>query len=97
MLITVKLVRRVASVGCALALALGGAVALAPAASATPQGCFYYVLEHKPDADTQVTQDACEIGAAGGKEAFQSCYHLLREDYVPAVIAGNACRKAAQE
>ncbi|MFB7911943.1 hypothetical protein ACFC1T_36470 [Kitasatospora sp. NPDC056076] len=92
-----KLVRRVAAAGCTLALALGGVVALAPAASATPQGCFYYVLENKPDADAQVAEDACLLGAAGGQQAFQSCYHLLREDYVPAVIAGNACRKAAEQ
>ncbi|MFD9689618.1 hypothetical protein ACFWXO_28110 [Kitasatospora sp. NPDC059088] len=92
-----KLVRRVAAAGCTLALALGGAVALAPVASATPQGCFYYVLENKPDADTQLVEDACSVGAAGGQEAFQGCYHLLRDDYVPAVVAGTACRKAAQE
>ncbi|WP_051830191.1 hypothetical protein [Streptomyces novaecaesareae] len=62
-----------------------------------PRCCFSYVLENKPDADTQIVEDACLIGAAGGQEAFQSCYHLLRDDYVPAVIAGNACRKAAME
>ncbi|MFE2412901.1 hypothetical protein ACFXDE_31640 [Kitasatospora sp. NPDC059408] len=92
-----KLVRRIAAAATGLTLALGGVVALAPAASATAQGCFYYVLENKPDADAQIAEDACLIGAAGGQAAFQNCYHLLREDYVPAVIAGNACRRAAQE
>ncbi|MFF2045709.1 hypothetical protein ACFVVX_35340 [Kitasatospora sp. NPDC058170] len=91
------LVRRIAAAASGLALALGGVVALAPAASATPQGCFYYVLEHKPDADAQLVEDACLIGAAGGQHAFQQCYHLLREDFVPAVVAGEACRKASKE
>ncbi|MFJ8475661.1 hypothetical protein [Kitasatospora sp. NPDC094011] len=92
-----KLVRRVAAAGCTLALALGGAVALAPAAHATPQGCFYYVLEKAPNTDQQLLQDACETGAPGTEEAFRACYRILRDDYVPAVIAANGCRRAAQE
>ncbi|MEV6978813.1 hypothetical protein [Kitasatospora sp. NPDC093806] len=68
-----KLVRRIAAATCGLTLALGGVVALAPAANATPQGCFYYVLEHKPDADAQVAEDACLIGSAGDQQAFQDC------------------------
>ncbi|MFI9366238.1 hypothetical protein ACIG5E_35075 [Kitasatospora sp. NPDC053057] len=92
-----KLVRRAAAAGCTLALALGGVVALAPAASATPQGCFYYILEKAPNVDQQIAQDACEVGAAGGKEAFQACYRILRDDYVPAVIAAEGCRKAPME
>ncbi|MFF0414307.1 hypothetical protein ACFYUY_28185 [Kitasatospora sp. NPDC004745] len=91
-----KPVRRIVAASAGLTLALGGAVALAPAASATPQGCFYYVLENKPDADAQIAEDACLVGAAGGQTAFQQWYHLLRGDYVPAVLAGNACRRAAQ-
>ncbi|MFD5462919.1 hypothetical protein ACFWIQ_08825 [Kitasatospora sp. NPDC127059] len=92
-----KLVRRVAAAGCTLALALGGAVALAPAASATPQGCFYYVLEKVPGANTEIVEDACTVGAAGGKQAFEECYRLLRSDYVPAVVAAEGCRKAPME
>ncbi|MFJ8623434.1 hypothetical protein ACIRD3_11390 [Kitasatospora sp. NPDC093550] len=92
-----KLVRRVAAAGCTLALALGGVVALAPTASATPQGCYYYVMEKHPGADTLVVEDACTLGAAGGEEAFRACYRLLRDDYVPAVIAAEGCRRAPQE
>ncbi|MET8546950.1 hypothetical protein ABZW03_41040 [Kitasatospora sp. NPDC004799] len=91
-----KLVRRIAATGCTLALALGGLVAVAPTASASPQGCFYYVLENVPNADQELVEDACRTGAAGGEEAFRACYHLLREDYVPAVVAANACRRAAE-
>ncbi|KJS56192.1 hypothetical protein VM98_08425 [Streptomyces rubellomurinus subsp. indigoferus] len=92
-----KLARRVAAAGCTLALALGGVIALAPAASATPHACFSYVLDNKPDADKLLVQDACEVGAAGGEEAFRACYRILRDDYVPAVIAANGCRQAPQE
>ncbi|MGW2166853.1 hypothetical protein ACWCPE_23360 [Streptomyces nondiastaticus] len=80
-----------------LALALGGAVALAPAASATPQGCYYYVLENKPDADTAIVEDACLLGEPGGQVAFTACYTALRADSVPAAIAAEACRRAPQE
>ncbi|MER7585549.1 hypothetical protein [Kitasatospora sp. NPDC097691] len=34
---------------------------------------------------------------AGGQEAFEACYRILRSDYVPAVVAANACRKAPME
>ncbi|MFJ6622052.1 hypothetical protein ACIQOW_31295 [Kitasatospora sp. NPDC091335] len=35
-------------------------------------------------------------GAAGGEEAFQDCYHLLRADYVPAVVSADSCRRSTQ-
>ncbi|MEV5381041.1 hypothetical protein AB0L26_34535, partial [Streptomyces nondiastaticus] len=70
---------------------------LAPAASATPQGCYYYVLENKPDADTAIVEDACLLGEPGGQVAFTACYTALRADSVPAAIAAEACRRAPQE
>lgn len=91
-----KLVRRIVAAASGLALALGGAVALAPAASATPQGCYYYLLESRVDVDHAVAEDACTVGANGTKQAFEECFRLLRSDYVPAVIAGEACRRAPQ-
>ncbi|MEU7040982.1 hypothetical protein AB0A77_07970 [Streptomyces varsoviensis] len=81
-----------------LALALGGAVAVAPAAqAATPQNCFYYVLEKHPSAKPEVVQRACITGAKGTQEAHRICYRDLRRDYVPAQVAYEGCRRAAQE
>ncbi|MER6303531.1 hypothetical protein ABT247_28800 [Kitasatospora sp. NPDC001539] len=92
-----KPVQRIAAAASVLALALGGAVALAPAAAATPQSCFYYLLENSPDVDHEIAEDACKAGADGSKQSFEECYRLLRSDYVPAEFARNACRKAAME
>ncbi|MFD5437843.1 hypothetical protein ACFWJ4_37545 [Kitasatospora sp. NPDC127067] len=89
-----KLVRRIAATGCALPLALGGLVAVAPTASANSQGCSRHVLEKAPNADKELVEDACQAGAAGGEDAFRTCYHLLRVDYVPATVAADACRRA---
>ncbi|MFF2808751.1 hypothetical protein ACFVT2_16545 [Streptomyces sp. NPDC058000] len=80
-----------------LALALGGVVALAPAAHATPQACFYTVLEKHPEASPEVVEQACQLGAEGGQESFRACYFELRQDYVPATVAAEACRRAAQK
>ncbi|MFD5564901.1 hypothetical protein [Kitasatospora griseola] len=91
-----RLVRRIAATGCPLALALGGVVAAAPTASASPVGCYYRVLEQVPDADHELVEDACKTGASGEEGAFKACYRILREDYVPAVIAAEACRDAAK-
>jgi hypothetical protein len=88
--------RLAAALGC-LVLALGGAVAVAPAAQATPQACFHTVLEQHPGADPEVVERACLIGAEGGPEGVRACYTELRRDYVPAVIAFEACRRAAEE
>ncbi|MEV5599514.1 hypothetical protein [Streptomyces sp. NPDC052496] len=86
--------KRLAAALSCLTLALGGAVAMAPAAQATPQACYYYVLEQHPGADEEVTERACRIGGKGGTENFHACYAELRRDYVPAVVAGEACRRA---
>ncbi|WP_380282192.1 hypothetical protein [Kitasatospora purpeofusca] len=91
-----RLARRIAATGGTLSLALGGLVAAAPTASATVQGCSHHVLEKAPNATTELVEDACKIGADGGEEAFKSCYHLLRDDYVPAVVAADSCRKATK-
>ncbi|MFD7668380.1 hypothetical protein [Streptomyces sp. NPDC059788] len=88
--------KRLATVLSCFALALGGAVTAAPAAQATPQACFYYVLEQHPQAATEVVERACRTGAKGGQESFRACYTELRRDYVPAVVAGEACRRAAR-
>lgn len=77
-----------------LALALGGVVAAAPAVHATPQNCFYYVLEQHPDADPEVVERGCLLGAKGTKESHRACYTELRRAYVPAKIAFDGCRRA---
>ncbi|MER7988599.1 hypothetical protein ABTY53_23855 [Streptomyces noursei] len=92
-----RLAPRLAAALSGLALALGGAVALAPAAHATPQACFYTVLEQHPEAHPEVVERACLLGAEGGPEGVRACYTELRRDYVPAVVAFEACRRAAAE
>ncbi|MEU7223827.1 hypothetical protein [Streptomyces chrestomyceticus] len=88
--------KRLAAALSCLALALGGAVAMAPAAQATPQACYYYVLEQHPGANEEVAERACRIGGKGGEENFRACYLDLRRDYVPPVVARDACRRASQ-
>ncbi|MFF5437849.1 hypothetical protein [Streptomyces achromogenes] len=88
---------RLAAALSGLVLALGGAVAAAPAAHASPQACFYTVLEQHPQANPEVVERACLTGALGTEEAIRSCYTQLRRDYVPAVIAMEACRRAPQQ
>ncbi|MFG3257296.1 hypothetical protein [Streptomyces sp. NPDC048172] len=90
------MLKRLAVVLSGLALALGGAVTLAPAVQATPQGCFYHVLERHPGADTAVVERACLLGAEGSPEAVQACYFEMRKDYIPAQLAHEACRRASQ-
>ncbi|MGW4795005.1 hypothetical protein ACWEPC_21595 [Nonomuraea sp. NPDC004297] len=80
-----------------LALALGGVAATAPAASATPQACFYHVLESHPGANERVVEHACRTAAAGTPESIRACYFELRKDYVPAEIALPACRRSGQQ
>jgi hypothetical protein len=87
---------RLAAALSGLVLALGGAVAAAPAAHASPQSCFYTVLQQHPQANPEVVERACLTGAAGTEEAIRSCYTQLRREYVPAVIAFEACRRAPQ-
>ncbi|MEV7599062.1 hypothetical protein AB0O91_16930 [Kitasatospora sp. NPDC089797] len=89
-----ELVRRAAAAGCTLALALGGAVALAPAAHATPEACFAHVAYYTKVPDWQAVKDACRIGAAGTEEAFQECTGIMEHDYVSAGLAAEACRLA---
>ncbi|MFF9022077.1 hypothetical protein [Streptomyces eurythermus] len=86
---------RLAAVLSGLVLALGGAVA-APAAHASPRACFYTVLEQHPQANPEVVERACLTGSAGTEDALRSCYAQLRREYVPAVIAFEACRRAPQ-
>ncbi|KOT91299.1 hypothetical protein ADK86_23275 [Streptomyces sp. NRRL F-5755] len=90
------MLKRLAAALSCTALALGGAVAIAPTAQATPQSCYYYVLEQYPGADEEVAERACRIGGRGGTENFRACYFELRRDHVPAVVAGEACRRAAR-
>lgn len=63
---------------------------------ASPISCYYTVLERYPSADPAVVEEACVVGGSGGEHARHACYSLLRRDYVPAVIAMEACRKAAE-
>ncbi|MFD8549722.1 hypothetical protein [Streptomyces sp. NPDC059649] len=91
-----RYVPRLAAALSGLALALGGVVAAAPAAHATPQACFYTVLEQHPGANPEVVERACLIGAGGTPEALRACYFELRRDYVPAMIAYEACRRAPE-
>ncbi|MEU7202402.1 hypothetical protein [Streptomyces sp. NPDC045470] len=77
-----------------LALALGVVVAAAPAVHATPQSCFYYVLEQHPEADPEVVERGCLLGAKGTKESYRACYTELRRAFVPAKIAFDGCRRA---
>ncbi|MFF2618602.1 hypothetical protein [Kitasatospora sp. NPDC058046] len=86
--------RRIAAAGGTLSLALGGLVAAAPAASATVQGCTSHVTNKEPNATKELVEDACKTAAGGGEAAFKDCYHLMRDDYIPAVTAADACRKA---
>lgn len=88
--------KRLAAALSCLALALGGAVVMAPAAQATPQACYYYVLEQHPGANEEVAERACRIGGKGGEQNFRACYLELRRDYVPPVVARDACRRAPQ-
>ncbi|MFI8931693.1 hypothetical protein ACIG3E_28965 [Streptomyces sp. NPDC053474] len=91
------MLKRLAAVVGGLALALGGAVAVAPAVNATPQGCFYQVLEQHPDVDEDVVAHACLTAADGSSETIRACYHELRREYVPAQLALDACRSSSQE
>ncbi|MFB7636753.1 hypothetical protein ACFC0M_38215 [Streptomyces sp. NPDC056149] len=94
---TMRLVPRLAAALSGLALALGGVTALAPAAHASPQSCFYHVLQQNPSAIPELLERACLIGASGTPEGLRGCYAELRKDWVPAALAFEACRHAARE
>ncbi|MFJ5678121.1 hypothetical protein [Streptomyces sp. NPDC093097] len=91
-----RLVPRLTAALSGLALALGGVVAIAPAAHASPQACYDTVLERHPQADPRVVEHACLTGARGTEDALRACYYELRADYVPAMIAYEACRRAPE-
>lgn len=91
------MLKRLAAAVGGIALVLGGAVAAAPAAVATPQGCFYQVLEQNPDADAAVVEQACLTAADGSPENVRACYFDLRKEYVPAQLALDACRRSSQD
>ncbi|MQY15811.1 hypothetical protein SRB5_60020 [Streptomyces sp. RB5] len=90
-----RVIAAAGGIALALAGALGGAVATAPAASASPMSCFFRVLESNPEADLDLVEAACLVGSVGGPEAVHLCYSELRGLYVPAVVAMEACRAAA--
>lgn len=89
-----RMIRRLAVAGCGAALALGGLTAVAPAASATPQSCFYYLLQNQPGVDLPTAEAACTAGGTGTDTAFSDCYAVLSSQYVPAVSAVEACLAA---
>ncbi|MFJ8475660.1 hypothetical protein [Kitasatospora sp. NPDC094011] len=89
-----QLVRRIAAAGSTLALALGGTVALAPAAHATPDACFAHVAYNTKVPNWQAIRQACQIGAAGTEEAFRECAGIMERDHVSAALADEACRLA---
>ncbi|WP_172383337.1 hypothetical protein [Streptomyces sp. MNP-20] len=91
------MLKRLAAVVGGLALALGGAVAAAPAVNATPQGCFYQVLEQHPEVDADVVAHACLTAADGSSESVRACYAELRREFVPAQLALEACRRSSQD
>ncbi|MFH8336502.1 hypothetical protein [Streptomyces sp. AM6-12] len=91
------MLKRLAAAVGGLALALSGAVAAAPAAHATPQGCVYQVLEQYPGANPAVVEHACLAAADGSPDGVRACYFELRRDYVPAQLALEACRRASEE
>ncbi len=92
-----RLAPRLAAALGGLALALGGVVAAAPAAHATPQACYYHVLEKHPGVNPQLVADACLRAADGEEEHVHACYFELRRVYVPAMDAMGACRRSSQE
>ncbi|MFE0193157.1 hypothetical protein [Streptomyces sp. NPDC059008] len=92
-----RLAPRLAAALGGLALALGGVVAAAPAAHATPQACYYHVLEQHPGADPELVADACLLAADGAQEHVRACFFALQRQYVPAMLAMDACRRSSQE
>ncbi|MGW1178789.1 hypothetical protein ACWD4P_34295 [Kitasatospora sp. NPDC002543] len=52
------------------------------------------MTNRESNATKELVEDACKTAAGGGEAAFKDCYHLMRDDYVPAVTAADACRKA---
>ncbi|MER6053116.1 hypothetical protein [Streptomyces sp. NPDC001793] len=92
-----RLIPRLTTALSGLVFALGGVAAVAPAAHASPHACYYTVLERHPDADPEVAERACLLGHEGHPEAVRACYFELRQDYVPAMIALEACRRASEE
>ncbi|MFJ4188765.1 hypothetical protein [Kitasatospora sp. NPDC089509] len=91
-----NLVRRAAAAGCTLALALGGAVALAPAAHALPGTCFADVMYHIKIRDGQAIERACRIGEAGTEEAIRECVSEMTRHDVGAELAAEACSLASK-
>ncbi|MFD9890529.1 hypothetical protein ACFWY9_14385 [Amycolatopsis sp. NPDC059027] len=80
----------------ATVLAAGALVATASGASASPvstvntQGfgaCMDYAVGQH-DIEPWLAHDACDA------DSFEECYWIFRKQYVPAVIAGTACRIA---
>ncbi len=90
------MLKRLAAIVGGLALTHGGAVAVAPAVNATPQGCFYQVLEQHPEVNEDVVAHACLTAADGSPENIRACYQELRREYVPAQLALEACRRSSQ-
>ncbi|MYW03045.1 hypothetical protein [Streptomyces sp. SID3343] len=89
-----RIAHRLAAVGGGIALALGGLVAVAPTADASAQDCYFYLLENHPGIDPAAAEGACVVSAEGGVVNRNACYGALREFYVPATIALEACRRA---
>ncbi|WP_406632828.1 hypothetical protein [Amycolatopsis sp. WGS_07] len=72
-------------------LAAGALAAAAPAASAAPVkaddfgACMDYAVGAY-DIEPWLAHDACDASS------FEECYWVLRRAYVPAHVAGTACR-----
>ncbi|MEV6679863.1 hypothetical protein AB0N09_23820 [Streptomyces erythrochromogenes] len=78
---------RIPSILAGLALAVGGAVALAPSAQADAKACVNYVALYAPKA-TDGAKEACDVGAEGDQT---SCVSSLEAVGASREAATSAC------
>lgn len=81
---------RIPSILAGLVLAAGGALVVAPAASASVQQCQQYVVSHGKPSTADVAQ-ACYQGAIGNQT---SCVASLKAAGISTDVSNGACRAA---